>query len=110
MTRKLKPEQAQAPQGKKPSGFFKKPPTNLEMILELQRHVGQIYRVLEELNVRLTAMSIAKVAPEVLAKFILDIEAIQQYNESLNTALDKEIEAKNQAEEKTIKKTQKDVV
>lgn len=80
------------------------------MILELQRHVGQIYRVLEELNVRLTAMSIAKVAPEVLAKFILDIEAIQQYNESLNTALDKEIEAKNQAEEKTIKKTQKDVV
>lgn len=92
MSKKLKATNQPKPQK---NDHFQKPPTNAEMIGELQRHMQQMYRIMGEMNTRLIAVCQAKVTPEVMAKFILEEAAQDAYMKNINLAIDAEIERKN---------------
>lgn len=54
-----------------------------------------------DINSRLIALSLAKIAPEAMAKFILDQPSLDAYMKNLNLAIDEEVKKKNAISEET---------
>lgn len=82
---------------KKSRDHFQKPKTSNEKIEELTYHVNHLYKINQDLNSRLIAISRAKIEPNVLATFILDNMANEEYMKNLNLSVDAVLAEKNKA-------------
>ena len=83
--------------------FLKKPPSNNEKINNLEQHLSQIYKLIQDINLRLISLSRAKIDTKVLATFMREAEKNSNYMRNLNSALDLAAAQEAKAQDKALK-------
>ena len=71
-----------------PKDHFQKPLTNEQKINNLNMHVNQLYKIIDDVNSRLISLSRSKLGYKEMATFLRDAAANKAYMVNLNSELE----------------------